>query len=329
MNADSVASSNFRRFWFGQAFSEFGSRIGILGLPVIAVSQFHASSRAVGVLGASSTVCYLLIGLPAGAWVDRMLKRATMMIAAAVRCLVVLAIPILWLTGGLGIGTLYLVAVIVGLASVFFDVAYQSYVPLLVREGDIASANSRLEATAQLSGTGAPALAGLLMQIVSAPVVMLADAIAYFGCLICLTATKDKETKSVSRSQDKNHLIADIAEGLRFVRDQSVIKRIAASMGVSNFFATMVATLVPLLVLRTIGFSAFMLGLIMTCGAAGGVLGALLAPLAAGWLGSAIGVVPTMWIGVVGTTVTVLPIVSIDRLIVAVANRPVGAGVGL
>ena len=420
MVAHSVTSGNFRRFWFGQTLSQFGSRIGILGLSVIAVDLLHASSRELGILKASSTVCYLLIGLPAGAWVDRMLKRSTMMLAAWVRCLAMFTIPVLWLTGDLHIGTLYMVAIVVGLASVFFDVAYQSYVPVLVPESDIASANGRLEATSQLSAVGGPALAGLFMRAVSAPVVMLADACAYLGCLLCLAMTKDNERASASHSRANGRLMADITEGLRFVRDQPVIRRLAVSMGVSNFFAVMVETLVPILVMRTIGFDAFMLGVIMMCGAVGGVLGALLAPvarrhfsagtvmagglmtaalftatspiaamvsfhnkglsgallligefgllvgamlynvtqvsvrqtlcprellgrmnafirfviwgsipfaaLAAGWLGSTIGVVPTMWIGVLGTTLTVLPIFAIDRIIRADAGRPAGAG---
>ncbi|MFD5483433.1 MFS transporter [Streptomyces hawaiiensis] len=415
MSTHSVASTNFRRFWFGQTLSQFGTRIGTLGLSVTAVELLDATTRQVGVLAAASTVCYLVIGLPAGAWVDRMLKRKTMMWAALTRCVTILVIPVLWLTGDLRIEVLYAVAVVVGVVTVFFDVAYQSYVPVLVPEDDIAAANGRLEATAQVSTLGGPALAGLLMRVVSAPVVMLVDAITYLASFLCLSMTKDDEQKPASASRAKGHLFADIGEGLRFVRDQPVIRRLAASVGVSNFFATVVSTLVPVLVMRTIGFDSFMLGLIMTCGAAGGVVGALLAPkarqrftagtvmscgllmaaffgvanplagavashskilagavlligefglvmgallfnvtqvslrqtlcpknllgrmnaslrfviwgsmplasLVAGWLGSAIGVVPTLWIGVVGSVATVLPILTIDS-VMAATSRP-------
>ncbi|MER7842068.1 MFS transporter [Streptomyces sp. NPDC096040] len=403
-----MASTNFRRFWFGQTLSQFGTRIGTLGLSVTAVELLDANTRQVGVLGAASTVCYLLIGLPAGAWVDRLLKRKTMMWAALTRCVTILAVPLLWLTGDLRIEVLYVVAVLVGVVSVFFDVAYQSYVPVLVPEEDIGAANARLEATAQVSTLGGPALAGLLMRVVSAPVVMLVDAFAYLVSFLSLSVTKDAEQKPAPAAGAKGHLLADIGEGLRFVRDQPVIRRLAFSMGVSNFFATMVSTLVPVLVMRTIGFDSFMLGLVMTCGAAGGVLGALLAPkarqrfsvgavmscglltaafftvanpvaavvaphskvlagavllfgefgmtvgallfnvtqvslrqtlcpknllgrmnasirfvvwgsmplaaLVAGWLGSAIGVTETLWVGVVGSVATVLPILTIDRV---------------
>ena len=143
MNVHSVSSTNFRRFWFGQTLSQFGTRIGTLGLSVTAVELLDADTRQVGVLAAASTVCYLLIGLPAGAWVDRLLKRRTMMWAALIRCLAILTVPLLWLTGDLRIEVLYGVAVLVGVVSVFFDVAYQSYVPVLVPEQEIGAANSR------------------------------------------------------------------------------------------------------------------------------------------------------------------------------------------
>ncbi len=409
MTTYTVSSTNFRRFWFGQTLSEFGARIGALGMSVTAVEFLHAGSEQVGILAAASTVCYLLVGLPAGAWVDRLLKRRTMMWAALLRCVAVLVVPALWFAGGLRMGVLYVSAVVVGVVTVFFDIAYQSYVPILVPDDDIAPANARLEASAQVTTLAGPALAGFLMQVVSAPAMLIADSASYLASFLCLTVTKDDEQPSPPRGQDANHLAADIAEGLRFVRDQPVIKRLAVSMGVSNFFATVVATLVPILVMRTISLAPFVLGLIMTSGAVGGTLGAMIAPklrnryevgtvmagglltaafftassplaatvgphhkvlasavllvgefgltigavafnvtqvslrqrlcpkrllgrmnasircvvwgsmplasLAAGWLGTAIGVIPTLWIGVVGSVATVLPIITINRLI--------------
>ncbi|MER6627021.1 MFS transporter [Streptomyces sp. NPDC000987] len=417
MSTYSVGSANFGRFWFGQTLFGFGTRIGTLGLSVTAVGLLDANTRQLGVLAAASTVCYLVIGLPAGAWVDRMPKRRTMMWAALTRCLTILVVPVLLLTGDLRIEVLYAVAVVVGVVSVFFDVASQSYVPVLVPEEDIGAANARLEATAQVSALGGPAVAGLLMRVVSAPVVMLVDALAHLVGLLSLGVTRDGERRPAPEEAGaRRHLTADIGEGLRFVRDQPVVRRLAVSMGVSNFFATLVSTLVPVLVMRTIGFDSFVLGLVMTCGAAGGVVGALLAPrarkrfsagavmscgllmaalftvanplaaavsphgkvlagavllvgefgltvgallfnvtqvslrqslcpkhllgrmnasvrfvvwgsmppaaLVAGWLGSAIGVVGALWVGVVGSVATVLPILTVDRVMAASSSAP-------
>jgi MFS family permease len=413
-----VISRDFGRFWFGQTLSMFGGRVGSLALLVTAVDVLHASTSEVGILSASSMVCGLLIGLPAGVWVDRVHKRTTMILCSSVRCVTMLSVPILWWSGALHIWMLYIVALIVGTAAVFFDIAYQSYVPLLVAEGEISTANSRLEASAQVSTLGGPGLAGFLMQVVSAPVVLVIDSCAYLGSLLCLLSFNDTERRPKPVHRVKPRLTTEIIEGLRFIRDDSVISRLAVSVGVSNFFATIVTTLIPILVLRTLGFEGFMLGLIMMSGAAGGVIGALLIPslqrvfsdgrimagglitaalcsatnpiaalvgqhsmiaagalllvgefglgagavsfrvpqmtlrqqrcprelmgrmnasmryviwgtmpfaaLAAGWLGSSVGVVPTLWIGVVGAVVTVLPILGIDRIISATKSPPLG-----
>ncbi len=273
----SVSSRGFLRFWCGQTFSQFGARVGTLAMPVIAVDTLHAGSTQVGILGAASTVSFLLVGLPAGTWVDRWPKRRTMMVAALLRSLVVLAIPCLWFAGRLGIWHLYVVAALVGLATVFFDVAYQSYVPFLVHEGDVGRANARLEAAAQLAATGGPALSGLLLRVVSVPVLMLADAISYLVSLGCLALVKDSEARRTAGR--RRSLAAEIGDGLRFVRDQPVIRRLVLAMGFSNLFLCMVVTLLPILALRTIGLDAFMLGVVMTCGSIGGALGASVAPL--------------------------------------------------
>lgn len=279
VDTDALSSPGFRRFWFGQTLSQFGTRIGELSMPVIAVDVLHASNTQVGILGATSTVSFLLVGLPAGAWVDRWLKRRTMMVAALIRSLIVLMIPWLWFTGGLQIWHLYAVATVVGLVTVFFDVAYQSYVPILVPAGDVGRANARLEATSQLVTTGGPALSGLLTRVVSAPFLMLGDAIAYFVSFSCLVTVKDSEAQQRLEAAPRRALAAEIGEGLRFVRDQPVIRRLVIAMGLSNLFMSMVSTLAPLLVLRTIGLDAFMLGVVMTCGSIGGALGAALAPM--------------------------------------------------
>jgi MFS-type transporter involved in bile tolerance (Atg22 family) len=275
----SVSSRGFLRFWCGQTFSQFGSRVGTLGMPVIAIDTLHAGATQVGILGAASTVSFLLVGLPAGTWVDRWPKRRTMMAAALVRSVAVLAIPCLWFAGRLGIGYLYAVAVLVGLATVFFDVAYQSYVPFLVHEHDIGRANARLEATAQLAATGGPALSGLLLRVVSVPVLMLVDALSYVASLGCLALVEDSEARHRRTARRRRSLAAETGEGLRFVRDQPVIRRLVLAMGFSNLFMCMVVTLMPILVLRTLGLDAFLLGVVMAFGSIGGALGAAVAPM--------------------------------------------------
>lgn len=276
-----ISSTNFRRFWLGQGLSSFGRSVGIFALPVVAVTSLHASSGEVGILESFSTVSSLLLGLPAGAWVDHMLKRTTMMVAAAVRCLVVAMIPIFWYLGVLHIWMLYLVAFITGVAIVFFDIAYESYIPSLVPDAEIGPANTRLEGTSQICATAAPAIAGALMRIVSSAVVLVIDASSYLVCFVALAFTHDAESRGAPEEapRPRRSLLAEVAEGVRYVRDEPVIRRLAVSIGVSNFFVTIVTTLFPILVLRVLGLSPFMLGAAMAVAAVGGLVGATLVPV--------------------------------------------------
>lgn len=276
-----ISSTNFRRFWLGQGLSSFGRSVGIFAFPVIAITSLHASSGEVGVLESFSTVSSLLLGLPAGAWVDHMLKRTTMMVAAAIRCLVVAMIPFFWYLGMLHIWMLYVAAFITGTAIVFFDIAYESYIPSLVPDEEIGPANTRLEGTSQVCATVAPAIAGALMRIVSSAVVLIIDASSYLVCLVALTFTRDAEKRGAFEEtlRPRRSLLAEVAEGLRYVRDQPVIRRLAVSIGVSNFFVTIVTTLFPVLVLRVLGLNPFMLGASMAVAAVGGLVGATLVPV--------------------------------------------------
>ncbi|MEU8763150.1 MFS transporter [Streptomyces sp. NPDC048659] len=409
----------FARFWAAQTVSQAGQRFGLVALPVVAIDTLHAGASEVGYLTAALTVCYLLIGLPAGAWVDRWSKRTTMIRAAVIRAVVLAAVPALWFFDRLSLGWLYAVAVVVGVASVFFDVAYQSYVPFIVPDEGIERANARLESSAQISAAGGPAAAGLLLKAVSAPVVIAFDAVAYAVCAGLLATVKDSEPSRREKAAGDARLTRDILDGVRFVVGSAVLRRLLVAVGVSNFFATLTMTLTPLLILRTLGLGSTVMGVVLGVGTLGGLLAAFTLPkvrarldagrtmtvglllagvsmaafpaagslggaggaaaaipvgllvlgqfgmtwgavtfniaqvsvrqrvcprnmlarmtasirfvvwgsmpvaaILAGWLGSRIGVVPCLWIGVVGGFLTALPIIGIDRLIPSAAPAP-------
>ena len=396
----------FTRFWIAQTASQLGQRFGLLAIPVVAIDVLDASATQVGYLTASLTVCYLLVGLPAGAWVDRWSKRRTMIRSAWARAAALLTVPTLWFADVLSMGWLYAVGLVVGIASVFFDVAYQSMVPFLVEPDDMEAANSRLEGSAQVAAAGGPALAGLLVRVVSAPVLLIVDAVAYVVCAGLLTSVRDSEQRDGAAPETS--IARDVRAGVGFVVTHPVLRRLTVSVGVSNFFATIIMTLTPLLILRELGLSAAAMGIVLGLGTIGGIAGAAVLPavrrrarpgvvmagglclaaastalfpladaapggatgailvlglaqigmtfgavqfnitqvstrqrlcppellgrmnssirfvvwgsmplaaVVSGWLGSGIGVVPTMWVGVLGTCVTVLPILGIDRII--------------
>jgi MFS family permease len=123
------SNGNFRRLWVGESLSQVGENLGTLAVPVIAVVMLSATTQQVGYLTAAQQFAFLVIGLPVGAWVDRMRKRRVMIVADAVRAAALLTVPAAWLLGALSIWQLYAVAAVVGGATVFFDVTYQSIVP--------------------------------------------------------------------------------------------------------------------------------------------------------------------------------------------------------
>lgn len=247
--------------------------IGVLALPVIAVTLLDATESQVGYLNAAAFAAFLLVGLPAGAWVDRWNKRATMIRANTLRLLATLAVPALWFAGVLSMWQLYILAALIGVGRVFFDVCYQSYIPFLVSPSQVSDANSKLESTAQIARMGGPALGGLLLKFISAPALMIIDAVGYLASILALRGVTDDEPPH-DRVQS-TRLVADIKEGLAFVAQHRIIRAITMCTGISNFFGTMVMTLMSIYVLRLLAFSPAVLGLVVGAGSVGGLLGAV------------------------------------------------------
>ncbi|HEX4443407.1 MAG TPA: MFS transporter [Galbitalea sp.] len=273
----------FLWLWGGQGISIFGEQFTGLAVPVLAVTLLHAVAWQMGVLNAASTAAFLVVGLPAGAWVDRWLKRRVMIAADFVRFAALAVIPILWYTHLLTIWELIVIVAIVGVASVFFDVGYQSYIPLLVKSEQVGPANSRLEATAQVARIGGPAIAGVLLTIVSAPGLIIVDSISYVVSFLSLSRIRDTELPADPKLRQPLH--REIAEGVRFVAKQPLIRSVAGTTATSNFFSTLAFTLYPLFALRVLDIGSLGLGITLSAGAIGGLLGATLTPRIAHWIG--------------------------------------------
>jgi MFS family permease len=309
----------FLRLWSGESLSQFGAQLSHLALPVLAVSILQATPFEVGVLGAVDTAAFLLIGLPAGAWIDRMLKRRIMLTADLVRAVALAAIPALWLADALQFWHLYVVGAVLGVATVFFDVAYQSFVPVLVPSTSIADANGKLESTAQIARIGGPAAGGALLTIVAAPFVLAATALTYLTSFVVLTRIRDDER--LPDRADRRPLPAEIREGLAYVVRHPLLSRITAATSINNLFATIAMTMTPLLVLRELGLSPAVMGLVLSVGSIGGLLGALASPWIASHLGEGTAIPVSCLAGGLFTLLlpfsAVVPGVSIAVLIVA------------
>jgi MFS family permease len=299
---------DFRRLWIGETVSQFGTMVSQLALPLVAILVVHASTFEVGLLTAFESLAFLIVGLPAGAWVDRMRFRTVLIVNDLVRAAAMGSIPLAAWLGFLSIGQLYVVALLVGVSTVFFDVAYQSYLPELIDRKSLVEGNAKLQASESVSQIAGPSIGGLLIQALTAPYAVLVDAISFLWSAAWVAAIKVRPPKP-QRRPDRN-LGREIAEGLRFVIGNRMLRSIAMCTGSSNLFSSMAFAVFYVLLARELHLSAGIIGLIMSTSAIGGLLGSLVASRIAARLGQG----PTIWLSVFvgGPMSFVVPFVQRD-----------------
>ena len=261
--------------WAGQTAAQVGFQVGTLATSAIAITVLHASETQIGILSGLQTLAFLIVGLPAGAWVDGWRKRHVMIAANLARIAALVSIPIAYAFFSLTISHLMVVAALLGLSTVFFDVAYQSYVPMIASKRYIGAANGRLEASYQVGRAGGPGLGGWLLGVVAPPLAYLLTASTY----VCSTwAIWRIRTPEPRPAHSDASLRSQIVEGLSFVRGQRLLFPLFSCIACAAFAGAGIQVLLPILVLRTLGMSATQLGLLLSAGALGGILGALTRP---------------------------------------------------
>lgn len=247
-------NSAFMHLWAGQTAAQVGFQVGTLATSAIAISVLRASETQIGVLSALQTLAFLIVGLPAGAWVDGWRKRRVMIIAGLARIGALVSIPLAYVFATLTLTHLMIVAALLGLCTVFFDVAYQS------------------EASYQVGHAGGPGLGGWLLGLLAPPLVYLLTALTY---AFSTWAIWRIATPEPAPTRTEATLVAQIREGLAFVRGQRLLFPLFSCIAAAAFAAAGIQVLLPILVLRTLDMSATQLGLLLSVGAIGGILGAL------------------------------------------------------
>ncbi|MEO6091224.1 MAG: MFS transporter [Umezawaea sp.] len=286
---------DFRLLWAGDTVSQFGSSIERTVLPLLAATTLAASPWEMGLLSAAGTAAFLLIGLPAGVWADRMRRRPLMITTDLLRAGLLLSVPLAWWFGVLTLAQLVAVALLVGVCTVFFDVAYQSYLPSLIGREHLVEGNSKLQASQSVAEVSGPALAGGIAQGIGAANGVLATGIGYLSSALFLWRIKTVEP--APRSHEGRKLRTDIAEGLRFVFDNKSLRAIVSCTGTSNFFSGFEMAVVILFLVREVGLSEGVVGLLLSAGGVGGVLGAL----TANWWIQRLGQTRTIWLAMLFT----------------------------
>ncbi|TDD95384.1 MFS transporter [Actinomadura rubrisoli] len=270
-----MRQGDFRRLFLADTVSQVGSQVSLLALPLVAVSTLDASGAEVGFLSACGTLAFLVVGLPAGAWVDRTRRRSVLIVADIGRALVLGSIPVAWKLGVLTMAQLYLVALLAGILTVFFDVAYQSYLPHLVGREHLTEGNAKLEGVRAVSQIGGPTLAGLLIQVFTAPITIAVDSVSFLGSALFLRRIRKRER--IQRRETKAHLGSEVREGLGFVLGHRLLRDLALSIASYNLLAAARATLLILLLAQVLRLPAGVIGVFFSIASVGSLIGALTA----------------------------------------------------
>lgn len=268
-----VHHHDFRQLWAGDAVSQLGVQLVGLAMPILAVQVLAADEFQMGLLGTFEMLAFLLIGLPAGAWVDRWLKKKVIIVGDLLRALLLLTIPAAWLLDALTMIQLYAVALVVGALTVFFDVAHQSYLPALVPSGQIGEGNAKIMATQSTASIAGPSLGAGLVRLIGAPLTIGATAVCM--AVSTLFVWRIRHVEEPAPREDRRPLKVEVREGLAFVLKHPLLVRITACTALSNFGNTIGGVLLPLFILRDLGLDEATLGLVFSIGSVGGLLGAL------------------------------------------------------
>ena len=269
---------DFMKLWTGQTISQFGDEITELAIPLLAIGVLNAGPVEFGVLGVVRFLPWILFTLPAGVWVDRMRRRPILIGADIARAVLLTSIPVAFVADVLTIWQVYVVAFLAGTLEVFFDVAYQSYLPSVVRRDELVEGNSKLELSRAGSSVLGPTIAGFLIEAIRAPLAILFDALSYLGAALFVALIRRPEAGPEPHDPahgDRPSMWQEARAGVGYVLASPYLRNIAACTGTLNLFGNIGGVIVILYAVEELGLSAGVLGLIFALGNIGVVLGAL------------------------------------------------------
>ncbi|HKI57603.1 MAG TPA: MFS transporter [Trueperaceae bacterium] len=281
-------SADFRRLFSGETISLFGDQVSLLAVPLVAVLALHAGPAQMGYLSAAMLAPNLLLALHLGALIDRRGRRRQAMIAADIgRALLLATVPAAYALGVLSFVQLLVVGFLVGTLSVVFHVSYATLFTAIVPRERYVEANQLLHGSRAFSFVTGPSVGGALVQALTAPVAVLADALSFLGSAFFLRRIRAAEPPGETAARGQ------LLEGLRFIRRTPLLLAMLASTATINLFNFGFWALYVLFVTETLGVTPSTLGLIVGAAAVGGVLGALFT----GRIGKRIGIGPTFVLG--------------------------------
>ncbi len=290
--------ANFLKLWASETISQFGTQFSGFGIPFTAL-LLTSNPLDFGILNATSLLAFPFFALFIGVYVDRHRRRRVMVLANIGRGILLGIIPLAAVTGvlkQLGMPLLYMVSFSVGLLTVFFDVSYQAILPSLVERNQLVEGNSKLEASRSTAQVAGPSIAGIVVQIVSAPLAIAIDALSYFGSASFLGRIRNEEIVQPRNAS----VLHDLKEGLVVVLKDARLRSIAGCTATSNFFSSALFAILILYLVRQLNFTAAVIGVVFTVGSTGAFVGIAISGRLAKSIGVGPAIVSSMVLGGVG-----------------------------
>jgi MFS family permease len=275
---------NFVKLWSGQTVSVFGSAITSLAIPLTAAMQLNATPLQMGVVQMMGYLPFLLFGLLAGVWVDRLPRRPVLVVADIGRALALVAIPIAAWGGWLSMELMYGVIFVVGTLNLLFEAAYAAFLPTIVPAARLPEGNSRLHASAAVAEIAGPGLAGWLVQVFTAAFSLVVDALSFVASAWFLLLMRVSETPRASAGA-RQSLWRELGEGLGAVLRHPYIRPLTFCSASANIFINMHLAIYVLYLTRELQATPGQIGLLYSVGSIGGLFGALYAVRVARRLG--------------------------------------------
>ncbi|MCB0237729.1 MAG: MFS transporter [Anaerolineae bacterium] len=264
---------DFLKLWSGKTISAFGSEISGTAISLAAILTLNATPMQLGLLGALAGIPALIIGLPAGVWVDRMRRKPIMIASDLLRAAALVTIPAAAVFGILSFVQLVLVSMVVKALTVFFEVADNSFLPAVTSRDQLVEGNSKLGISDSLAEIGGPAIGGVLVQAITAPFAILVDSGSYIVSALLLARIRTPEPLSQGDGQTPS-MTSEIVEGMRTVRSSQVLLALLAATAVFNLLGSFFGALYSLYVIRSLGLTPVLLGVVISAGGVGALIGA-------------------------------------------------------
>ncbi|NES27781.1 MFS transporter [Micromonospora terminaliae] len=283
-------SGDFRLLVAGQTVTQLGTDVTTIAFPLIAVLLLHATPWQLGVLVAVQNGAFLLLGVPAGVWLDRRRLRPVLITTDLVRCAALVAVTVTAALGRLTLPLLVAAAAVMAAMRVLFDIGHQSYLPRLLHRADLLRGNCTLETVRSSGQVAGPSLGGWLTHLVGATNTLLVDAVSFLISAACLARIRAREP--APRPAARTGTAHEAREGLSFVLRDPVLRAIAATSALVNLLFTAATALIVLFLIDTVGVSPAAAGVLLSAAPAAALLGAV----TAGRLARRVGLTRTIWL---------------------------------